>query len=54
VLLALSFPRYGHPAVAWVALAPLLLALVRQSDAHSRRPLLLGLVAGVQYTVPPK
>jgi apolipoprotein N-acyltransferase len=49
VLLALSFPRYGHPAVAWVALAPLLLALVRQSDAHSRRPLLLGLVAGAGY-----
>src|SRR4029077_19334863 len=27
VLLALSFPRYGHPAVAWIALAPLLVAL---------------------------
>ena len=27
VLLALSFPRYGHPAVAWVALVPLLVAL---------------------------
>src|SRR5437764_850056 len=24
VLLALSFPRYGHPALAWIALAPLM------------------------------
>ena len=27
VLLALSFPKFGHPAVGWVALAPLLVAL---------------------------
>jgi apolipoprotein N-acyltransferase len=27
VLLALSFPRYGHPAFAWIALVPLLVAL---------------------------
>ena len=27
VLLALSFPKYGHPAVAWIALVPLLVAL---------------------------
>ena len=27
VLLALSFPKFGHGAVAWVALAPLLIAL---------------------------
>ena len=26
-LLALSFPRYGHPALAWIALVPLLVAL---------------------------
>ena len=26
-LLALSFPRYGHPAFAWIALVPLLIAL---------------------------
>ena len=26
-LLALSFPRYGHPAFAWIALVPLLVAL---------------------------
>lgn len=29
VLLALSFPKFGHGAVAWVALAPLLVALSR-------------------------
>jgi apolipoprotein N-acyltransferase len=27
ILLALSFPRYGHPLIAWVALAPLITAL---------------------------
>ena len=27
VLLALSFPKFGHPAFAWIALAPLLVAL---------------------------
>jgi apolipoprotein N-acyltransferase len=27
VLLALSFPKFGHPAFAWVALVPLLIAL---------------------------
>jgi len=53
VLLALSFPRYGHPAVAFVALVPLLVAL---SGWHgrsgvlpgvsTRRGFTLGLVAG--------
>ena len=27
VLLVLSFPKFGHPAVAWIALVPLLIAL---------------------------
>ena len=26
-LLALSFPKFGHPALAWVALAPLLVGV---------------------------
>ena len=26
-LLALSFPKFGHPACAWIALVPLFLAL---------------------------
>ena len=29
-LLALSFPKFGHGAVAWVALAPLLVALAEE------------------------
>src|SRR5437016_3479354 len=47
-LLAFSFPKFGHPAFAWIALAPLLLALVRQRP-RSRRALILGLVTGAIY-----
>lgn len=53
MLLALSFPRYGHPAVAFIALVPLLVAL---SGWHgragiipgvsTRRGFMLGLIAG--------
>jgi apolipoprotein N-acyltransferase len=46
VLLALSFPRYGHPAAAWIALAPLLVAIAR---APLRRAFLLGLLTGGLY-----
>jgi apolipoprotein N-acyltransferase len=49
VLLALSFPRYGHPAVAWVALAPLLVAIAVRPLAPTRRTFLLGVVAGFGY-----
>jgi apolipoprotein N-acyltransferase len=42
-LLALSFPKYGHPAVAFIALVPLLVAL---RGASPRRGLGLGLIAG--------
>jgi len=47
-LLALSFPRYGHPAVAWVALVPLIVAVAqpRTSRAHAWW---LGLIAGAVY-----
>jgi apolipoprotein N-acyltransferase len=45
-LLALSFPKFGHPAVGWIALAPLLLAL---SGATLRRAFVLGLLTGVIY-----
>jgi apolipoprotein N-acyltransferase len=55
-LLALSFPRYGHPAIAWIALVPLLLALTGWRDGTTRlrgqpplRAFLLGLTAGVVY-----
>jgi apolipoprotein N-acyltransferase len=44
VLLALSFPKFGHGAVAWVALAPLLIALgAARNRAHGLR---LGYLTG--------
>ena len=46
-LLALSFPLYGHPAVSWIALTPLLVALAGAISLG--RAFLLGLVAGVVY-----
>lgn len=53
-LLALSFPHHGHPAVGWVALAPLFVVCV-QLGARPRgavpglRPFLLGLLCGLGY-----
>ena len=41
VLLALSFPKFGHPAFSWIALAPLLVALARPATTRrdvSARP----------------
>jgi apolipoprotein N-acyltransferase len=53
ILLALSFPRYGHPLLAWVALAPLIVPLFeihRSWPAFRRgRSFLLGFVAGLAY-----
>jgi apolipoprotein N-acyltransferase len=53
VLLALSFPKFGHPAVAFVALVPLLVALsgwtgrrVALPGVSTRRGFMLGLLAG--------
>jgi apolipoprotein N-acyltransferase len=44
LLLALCFPKFGHPLVAWVALVPLLLALAEaRSTGHGFR---LGYIAG--------
>jgi len=44
VLLALSFPKFGHGLVAWVALAPLLIALAgARSTSHGFR---LGYLTG--------
>jgi apolipoprotein N-acyltransferase len=49
-LLALSFPRYGHPAVAWIALSPLLVALARDDRRGSAsRGWVLGLLTGAVY-----
>ncbi|MBI2185935.1 MAG: apolipoprotein N-acyltransferase [Acidobacteria bacterium] len=44
-LLALSFPRYGHPAFAWIALVPLLVALSR-GRVRAGRAFALGLLSG--------
>jgi apolipoprotein N-acyltransferase len=49
-LLALSFPRFGHPAFAWIALVPLLVALTSKRQS-ARRAFTLGLVSGVVYFV---
>jgi apolipoprotein N-acyltransferase len=53
VLLALSFPKYGHPAVAFVALVPLLVAISGWNGrdqglrgVSTRRGFTLGLIAG--------
>ncbi len=46
VLLAVSFPKFGHPAFAWVALTPLLVAVHRQPLLRSAG---LGLAAGIIY-----
>ena len=66
VLLALSFPRYGHPAFAWIALVPLLVALSgwrgRPATQRSRtgerltgqpplRAFALGLTTGALYFI---
>jgi apolipoprotein N-acyltransferase len=47
-LLALSFPRYGHPAFAWIALVPLLVALTERR-VPPLRAFLLGLTSGFVY-----
>ena len=58
VLLALSFPRFGHPASGWIALVPLFIALSgwngrpgRVPGQPARRAFALGLVAGTTYFV---
>ena len=50
VLLAVSFPRFGYPPFGWIALTPLLVALMPASRPVSpRRAFGLGLVAGMAY-----
>jgi apolipoprotein N-acyltransferase len=46
LLLTLSFPKFGHPAFGWIALAPLLVALAGGTLA---RAFALGLLTGVLY-----
>ena len=47
-LLALSFPKFGQPAFAWIALAPLLVAVSRRGVTGTRA-FALGLVTGAVY-----
>jgi len=47
-LLALSFPKFGHPAFAWIALAPLLVAVAHRRHTV-RRAFALGLLTGAVY-----
>ena len=57
VLLALSFPQFGHPAFGWIALTPLLVALssapgsrIPNSTSRSAlRAFTLGLTTGLIY-----
>lgn len=66
LLLALSFPRFGHPACAWIALVPLMVALsgwrgqppIRSATGQGRlvgqtplRAFTLGLITGTLYFV---
>jgi apolipoprotein N-acyltransferase len=47
-LLALSFPKFGQPGLAWVALAPLLVAVGHRRQP-GRRAFTLGLIAGAVH-----
>ncbi len=47
VLLALSFPRFGYPPLAWIALAPLLVALTQNISLP--RAFTLGVTTGAIY-----
>src|SRR5262249_39130186 len=56
VLLTLSFPKFGHAAVGWAALLPLLLAIARASEISHDHPrprsfriFSLGLITGLVY-----
>ena len=46
-LLALSFPKHGHPAFGWIALTPLIIAAWQAPTG--RRAFVLGLLCGVVY-----
>lgn len=51
LLLAASFPKFGHPSAAWIALAPLIVACaVGASEGRGWRTLFLyGVATGVGY-----
>ena len=49
----MSFPKFGHPVFAWVALAPLIVAttLAAIAGVSMRRVFLLGVTAGFVYFI---
>ena len=51
MLLAAAFPKFGHPAVAWVSLTPLIVAVVLRSrrSGSAWSYFRLGLTAGIVY-----
>jgi apolipoprotein N-acyltransferase len=50
VLLAGSFPKFGHPACAWIAIAPLIVSAVLSGHGPTLgRPFRMGLLAGFLY-----
>lgn len=52
LLLAASFPKFGHPAFAWIALAPLVVAVTLSAIERGgtwRQLFRLGVVAGFVY-----
>ncbi|MEO8522954.1 MAG: apolipoprotein N-acyltransferase, partial [Acidobacteriota bacterium] len=49
LLLALSFPKFGHPAFAWIALTPLIVATVMAAGRSRARPFFVGLLTGGVY-----
>ena len=50
VLLAASFPKFGHPAFAWIAISPLIVSAVLSARGPSlARPFRLGVVTGAVY-----
>jgi apolipoprotein N-acyltransferase len=58
VLLALSFPKYGHPAFAWIALVPLLLVFTGWNGRPAPlrgiapfRAFVLSLITGMAFFV---
>ena len=53
LLFAISFPKFGHPAFAWIALAPLLvsIATIPPSVRAPRRAFVLGVLTGFVYFV---
>lgn len=46
LLLAASFPKYGHPVFAWTALAPLLVAVLSTRGSGTPRAFWLGWITG--------